>query len=215
MASVYSAGIDVNWVAPAIERNLRLLDDLPSYSWNAKNRWLQYTGDWLLVKNQLPTCIHHADSVGIPSTLRTSLIHQVLEESISGEEWSIVIQSDLMQPEFFEAANGNRMNGHGVVTSVRVSLLYMFSMLFNNIHCQQSTHVDIALTLAKHLYNRIRPGSKPPGIDIRNLRVLQSLVLLEDKTIPQRIRLQWYNVLPNSENLDYGFASAEVESGDS
>ncbi|GAB1201703.1 hypothetical protein APSETT445_000290 [Aspergillus pseudonomiae] len=120
---------------------------------------------------------------------------EVLEESISGEEWSIVIQSDLMQPEFFEAANGNRMNGHGVVTS--------------------STHVDIALTLAKHLYNRIRPGSKPSGIDIRNLRVLQSLVLLEDKTIPQRIRLQWYNVLPNSENLEYGFASAEVEFGDS
>ncbi|KAE8326987.1 hypothetical protein BDV39DRAFT_205400 [Aspergillus sergii] len=210
LASVYSAGIDVNWVEwhRPFERNLRLLDDLPSYSWNAKNHWLQYTGDWLLVKNQLPTCIQHADSVGIPSTLRTSLIHQVFEESISGEEGSIIIQSDLMQPEFFEAANGHRMNGHGVVTS--------------------SIHVDIALTLAKHLFDRIRPGSQCPGMDMRNLQVLQGLVLRENKTIPQQIRvvatadfskklsvqLQWYNVLPDSGHLDDGFASAEVDFGD-
>ena len=140
---LYSAGVDINWSEwnRPYERNLRLLTDLPAYSWNNKNFWIQYEGDWMLTKGQGPSSAESAGPGAIPSTLRTSLIHQVLEETISGETGSIVVRSDLMQPEFLEAANGHRMNGHGVVTSVSLSFyfpsplpcLLIFSVSLNRI----------------------------------------------------------------------------------
>jgi hypothetical protein len=117
---LYGSGIDINWVEwhRPFEKHLRLLDNLPAYIWNNKNYWIQYAGDWMLTKNQAPTITQNAGPVPIPSTLRTSLIHQVLEETVSDEAGYLVVRSDLMQPEFLEAANGHRMNGHAVVTSV-------------------------------------------------------------------------------------------------
>lgn len=118
LSTLYNCGVDINWNQWHLpfEKHLRLLDDLPAYSWNNKNYWIQYEGDWMLSKNSMPS--QNPAPSAVPSTLRTSLVHQVMEEDISGENGYLVIRSDLMQPDFLEAANGHRMNGYGVVTSV-------------------------------------------------------------------------------------------------
>lgn len=125
LSTLYNAGIDINWHewhAP-FEKNVRLLSHLPAYSWNSKNYWIQYEGDWMLSKNQAPS--QSAVPAAVPSTLRTSLVHQVLEDEIVDDTGYLVIRSDLMQPEFLEAASGHRMNGHGVVTSVSDFLIHL------------------------------------------------------------------------------------------
>jgi monodictyphenone polyketide synthase len=224
---LYGSGIDINWVEwhRPFEKQLRLLDNLPAYSWSNKNYWIQYAGDWMLTKNQAPTITQNAGPVPIPSTLRTSLIHQVLEETVSGEAGYLVVRSDLMQPEFLEAANGHRMNGHGVVTSV--SYCRLRESFLSLIICTQSIHADISFTLAQHLYSLIRPGSKCSGMNVRNFHVLEGLIVRKNRAVPQQIeiiatadfneklsvQLEWFNV--HSETGDTGdvFATGEVEFG--
>jgi asperthecin polyketide synthase len=53
-----------------------------------------------------------------PSGLRTSLIHQITEETVEEKTATIKIVSDLQHPDFLEAVHGHRMNNCGVATSV-------------------------------------------------------------------------------------------------
>lgn len=57
LAKLYEAEIDIDW--PAFHKefekdNLTLISDLPTYSFDTKNFWTQYEGDWLLHKNRAP-----------------------------------------------------------------------------------------------------------------------------------------------------------------
>jgi monodictyphenone polyketide synthase len=125
LAAVHSAGVLVNWdqFHRPFEKKcgLRLLD-LPTYAWNDKNHWIQYNGDWSLTKGNT---FYDAEKKagGNPlaaprSSLRTSLVHRVVEEIISGSAGRVVVQSDLMEPDFLAAVRGHEMNGAGVATSV-------------------------------------------------------------------------------------------------
>ncbi|KAM3081851.1 hypothetical protein ACMFMG_004321 [Clarireedia jacksonii] len=117
LAQMHIAGVDIDWNAwhSPFEKNLRLID-LPAYKWNNKNYWLQYNGDWMLHKDQMPRAV--SPEIETVSTLRTSLVHRVVHEKVWAEGAELVVRSDLMQPEFLEAASGHRMNGHNVITSV-------------------------------------------------------------------------------------------------
>ena len=124
LGALHCAGVEVGWSEfhRPFERGLRLLD-LPTYSWNDKNYWIQYNGDWALTKGNTfydaekgltaPKVAHVSQS-----GLRTSTVQQIIEESFQGSAGKVVMQSDLMQPDFLAAAHGHKMNGCGVVTSV-------------------------------------------------------------------------------------------------
>lgn len=124
MAALHLAGVKVAWTEfhRPFESRLRLLG-LPTYSWNEKHYWLQYTGDWCLTKGNTfygtqQTILAKTDSSPSKSHLQTSTVHEIIEETSDESGCSLVIQSDLMQPDFYAAAYGHRMNDCGVVTSV-------------------------------------------------------------------------------------------------
>jgi monodictyphenone polyketide synthase len=129
---LYSAGVPLsfNELHRPFEHALRLLD-LPTYSWNDKNYWIQYNGDWALTKGNTfydeekkQLLLHQQTrSLMVPprSSLRTSLVHQVVDETFDGSTGRVIVQSDLMQADFLAAARGHQMNGSGVVTSVSIS----------------------------------------------------------------------------------------------
>ena len=124
LGALHCAGVAIDWneFHSPFENGLRLLD-LPTYSWNDKNYWIMYNGDWALTKGNTyydaEKGITAAQIAPVPkSSLRTSTVQQVIEESFQGSTGKVVMQSDLMQPEFLAAANGHSMNGCGVVTSV-------------------------------------------------------------------------------------------------
>lgn len=127
LAVLHAAGVEVEWheFHRPFERGLRLLD-LPTYAWNEKNHWIMYNGDWALTKgNTFYDAEKKAAATPVSnplasthSSLRTSLVHRVTEETLSGAAGRIVIQSDMMQSDFLAAAWGHKMNGAGVVTSV-------------------------------------------------------------------------------------------------
>ena len=123
LGALHCAGVAVAWgeFHRPFESGMRLLD-LPTYAWNDKNYWLQYNGNWALTKGNT---FYDADASVKPSGIvphtdlrTTSTVQRVMDESFDGSAGRVVIQSDLMQPDFYAAAYGHKMNGCGVVTSV-------------------------------------------------------------------------------------------------
>ncbi|KAL7900505.1 polyketide synthase-like protein [Trichoderma sp. SZMC 28014] len=196
---LYSAGVPLRFdeFHRPFEHSLRLLD-LPTYAWNNKNYWLQYNGDWNLSKGNtyydeekkqlLLQQQPRQTAVSQRSGLRTSLVHEVVEEMFDGSAGRVVVQSDLMQPDFLKAAWGHQMNGAGVVTS--------------------SIHADIALTLGKYLYENLRPQAKTGGaaidMEMYNLVVRQGIVAQKNTNVPQMIQISI-----STPNIDSGLASLE------
>lgn len=119
---LHGTGVEIDWneFHRPFEHALRLLD-LPTYSWNNKNYWIQYKGDWALTKGNpaFETRKSTVVSGAVAPGPRTSTVQQIVEEKFEGSAGRVVMQSDLMQADFLEAAHGHKMNGCGVVTSVR------------------------------------------------------------------------------------------------
>ncbi|KAL7925621.1 polyketide synthase-like protein [Trichoderma austrokoningii] len=196
---LYSAGVPLRLdeFHRPFEHSLRLLD-LPTYAWNDKNYWLQYNGDWALSKGntyydeekkQLLLQEQTKTTVVAPrSGLRTSLVHEVVEEKFDSSAGRVVVQSDLMDPDFLIAAWGHQMNNAGVITS--------------------SVHADIALTLGKYLHEKLRPQAKAGGVavdmEMYNMSVREGIVAQRNTNVPQMIQ-----VSISTPNIDSGVANLE------
>jgi monodictyphenone polyketide synthase len=132
LAALHSVGIKIEWgeFHSPFEKSLSQLD-LPTYAWNEKRYWIQYKGDWALTKGNM----FYDEEKGLnkphgalaepKSTLSTSTVQQIIDQRFDGSAGSVTIQSDLMQADFRAAAWGHKMNGCGVVTSVRSCLLIL------------------------------------------------------------------------------------------
>ena len=136
MAALHLTGLPVDWneFHRAFESRLRLLD-LPTYAFNEKNHWLPYKGTWCLTKgnefygSQVEVRSAVVAAPAAPrSEISTSTVQQIVEQTFDGAAGSVTMQSDLMQPDLFAAANGHRMNDCGVVTSVSTSLLFTLTI---------------------------------------------------------------------------------------
>ena len=124
LSALHCAGAELDWneFHRPFEKRLRLLD-LPTYSWNEKNHWIMYNGDWVLTKgNTYYDAEKRAtapQAAPVPKLiLETSAVQQVIEEKFEGSSGKVTIQSDLMQTDFLDAANGHNINGRGVVSLV-------------------------------------------------------------------------------------------------
>jgi acyl transferase domain-containing protein len=137
MAALHLAGVELDWNqfhSPFADRNQLQLVDLPTYTWDEKQYWLQYNGDWCLTKgntyyhDNLETTKQVASATPVYESL-SSLVQNIIDVEIEGSAGAVVMQSDLMQKDFLAAAHGHRMNDCGVVTSVSslsISLLCAF-----------------------------------------------------------------------------------------
>ena len=123
MTFLHCEGVSLNWneFFRPYEKARQLLE-LKAYSWNNKNYWIPYHGTWTLdkafAKDNLRgrSALTSFPSAG--SSLRTSLIHQVVKEEFLGTSGQLIAISDMMHPDFYSALHGHVMNEHGVATSV-------------------------------------------------------------------------------------------------
>ncbi|KAG5980256.1 Type I Iterative PKS [Claviceps digitariae] len=228
LAALHNSGVDIFWneFHGPFEKRLRLLH-LPTYSWNNKNYWMQYMGDWCLTKGNtfyrpLTSSTSAGSSSSSPSssssssassltpavsTFCTSTVQSIIEERFSGAGGTVVMQSDLMHPDFYDAASGHRMNDCAVVTS--------------------SIHADIAYTLADYLLQKLLPASsKTTKANFQDLVVTKGLVGKRDRKSPQLLRvtaqvtdihthsvaLTWQNV-DNDGTVHEAFATAKLTFG--
>ena len=122
LCQLHSAGVEIDWKEynRPYEKALKLLD-LPTYAWTNKNFWIQYTGDWSLVKGnqQIAQPEETMDlPPKLPPGLQTSSIHGIVEESYSDHSAKLVVETDIRDPSMLEAVDGRAMNGYGVLPGV-------------------------------------------------------------------------------------------------
>ncbi|KAL2856565.1 hypothetical protein BJY01DRAFT_169849 [Aspergillus pseudoustus] len=178
---------------------------LPKYNWNEVNYWIQYIGTWTLDKAFLKYGLPNKarDIRPAPSGLRTSLIHQITEETVEEKTATVKIVSDMQHPDFLEAIHGHRMNNCGVATS--------------------SIWTDMAFTVGEYLYRRLVPKGDV-YLNFGELEVLHAQVASSEKNCTQplaleahldlsthRMSLSWFNVDPESgQRAPESFATGSV-----
>jgi acyl transferase domain-containing protein len=122
LSTLHTAGLPIDWneYHRDFTRSLRLLD-LPSYSFDDKNYWIQYEGDWCLTKGQ-KKAITPAHVEEVP-TFSTSTIHKITSELITGDEILLTSETDLARTDIRGVVSGHLVNGAMLCPSVRLTSL--------------------------------------------------------------------------------------------
>ncbi|KAL9604622.1 MAG: hypothetical protein Q9219_000342 [cf. Caloplaca sp. 3 TL-2023] len=190
LSGLHLAGIQVNWE----EYHRDFLDSLqllhlPTYAFDNKNYWIQYTGDWNLSKGQIKALGNIAE---VPvSTLSTTSIHRVLSEVVDGDKATIVTESDVSRADLFAAVSGHMVNGTAL--------------------CPSSLYADMAMTVGEYLYKLLRPDNA--GVEMNVCKMEVSKPFIAEATAPkgQTIRLSATLQLANN-RADLVFSSGSGKS---
>ena len=117
LSALHTAGTVIDWneYHREFSPSLRLLN-LPTYSFDDKNYWIQYEGDWCLTKGQ-PQAIMPPATEKI-SKLCTSSVHKITSEIVNGDEVTVSIESDISKQELRGVVSGHVVNGTMLCPSV-------------------------------------------------------------------------------------------------
>ena len=120
LASLHLAGAEIRWGGYHQEYNAsHEVLQLPAYTWDSKNHWIQYVHDWCLTKGNSPALIV---SQPVASKLSTSSVQRIVEEYSEGDKVKVVIESDLEDPDLNAVLQAHKVNGAALCPSV--SLIY-------------------------------------------------------------------------------------------
>ncbi|KAL8715826.1 MAG: hypothetical protein Q9220_000493 [cf. Caloplaca sp. 1 TL-2023] len=168
LSGLHLAGVHVQWEEYHRDFHscVQLLD-LPTYAFDNKNYWIQYTGDWNLTKGQIGGLASLAE---VPkSNLSTTSIHRVLSEVVDGDKATIVTESDVTQTELLAAVGGHVVNGTAL--------------------CPSSLYADMAYTVSEHLYKLLRPDAPAIQMNVCNMEVSKPFIAEPSGPKGQMIRL--------------------------
>nr|ACH72076.2 polyketide synthase [Dirinaria applanata] len=155
LAALHTAGLVIDW--NEYHRDflhcVRMLD-LPTYAFDNKNYWIQYTGDRNLTKGQVSglTLLPEA----ITPSISTTTVQKVISESVEKDRASMVIESDISRPDLLAAISGHLVNG----TALRPSSIYG----------------DMALTVCNYLYKLLRPNLDSIGMNVCHMEVFKPFI---------------------------------------
>ncbi|KAK3373299.1 hypothetical protein B0T24DRAFT_702860 [Lasiosphaeria ovina] len=157
LCTLHTAGlnIDFNEYHHDFSQSVRLLD-LPSYSFDEKNYWLQYSGDWCLSKNRVGTSAAPKAIQAAKPKLATTTVQKIIREEVKGDIAIVEIESDLCQPQLRNAVSGHLVNGAPL--------------------CPSSLYGDMAITVCDYAYKLLRPDSEKIGCNVAHMEVPKTLI---------------------------------------
>lgn len=154
LASLYTSGLDVDWNEYHRDFNAaQQLLRLPTYGFDLKNYWIYYTGNWCLTKGDTTPVAGLAKTV---PKLCTTSVQNVIEENFQQSTGTVTIESNVADPTLRKAFEGHQVN--------------------NNALCPSSLYADMALTVAKYLYQQLKPGTEVPAMSINKMEASKSLI---------------------------------------
>ncbi|KAF3760531.1 hypothetical protein M406DRAFT_334164 [Cryphonectria parasitica EP155] len=167
LCTLHSAGLNIDWneFHRDFAGSVRILD-LPSYSFDEKNYWLQYTGDWCITKNRRALAAA-ADVVTKPlrPRLSTSSVQNVISEEVQGDVAIVEIESNLSREDLRLVVSGHQVNGAPL--------------------CPSSLYGDMAMTVADYAYRLVRPNADKLGCNVGHMEVPKTLIF--DDTLERHI----------------------------
>ena len=168
LSVLHTSGLSIDWN----EYHRDFLDcvqmlDLPAYSFDNKNYWIQYTGDWNLHKGQVLglAAIPEAE---VPK-LSTTTVHRVTSEVVDADKATVVIESDISRPDLLAAISGHVVNGTAL--------------------CPSSIYGDMAMTIGEYLYKLVRPKTEIVHMNVCHMEVFKPFIANDDGGKGQILRL--------------------------
>ncbi|KAH8879977.1 ketoacyl-synt-domain-containing protein [Thozetella sp. PMI_491] len=160
LCTLHTAGLNIDWneFHRDFSQSVRLLD-LPSYSFDEKNYWLQYTGGWSLTKNRVGTTAAQAIEPAKPK-LSTTTVQKLVKEELKDDVAVVETESEICQEQLRNAVSGHLVNGAAL--------------------CPSSLYGDMAMTICEYAYKLLRPEAKNVGYNVAHMEVPKSLVFDED-----------------------------------
>jgi naphtho-gamma-pyrone polyketide synthase len=131
LSSLYLAGHDINW--GEYHRDFTAGHEvlqLPAYSWDNKNYWIQYEHNWTLTKGDPPTTVPEVAKVS--SSFSTISVQKILEEREEGTSATVLMESDFQHPLLKAVASGHRVNGAQLCPSVSDMWFHCYCLLSTN-----------------------------------------------------------------------------------
>ncbi|MCJ1401237.1 hypothetical protein MMC11_004449 [Xylographa trunciseda] len=186
LTALYNVGVDISWREyhrdfKASQKVLKL----PAYSWDLKSYWMQYVNDWSLRKGDPPLVsgnpavlctpprtAHSAAPKATPlpqkklPRLESTTIHSIVEEKVTQNGGSIILESDISRPDLNPFVQGHKVNGIPL--------------------CTPSVYADIALSLGRYLQERYWPEVKDLGIDVAEMTIMKALIAAASGAQPLR-----------------------------
>lgn len=159
LSVLHTSGVTIDWneyhrdFLPCVQ-----MLDLPTYAFDNKNYWIQYTGDWNLTKGQVTGNLAISPEAVTPSISTTS-VQKVISESAEVDRASMVIESDISRPDLLAAISGHQVNGTAL--------------------CPSSIYGDMALTVCNYLYKLLRPGVESIGMNVCDMEVFKPFIAKE------------------------------------
>ncbi|RDW58256.1 hypothetical protein BP6252_13667 [Coleophoma cylindrospora] len=153
----YSVGADIRWAE--LQRDFTAshrLVQLPAYAWDLKEYWMQYVNDWSLRKGDPPLTITG------PSSLESTTIHRVVEETGDSEKAHIVLEADIARKDLAPLVQGHEVDGIPL--------------------CTPSVYGDIALTLGTYLLQKYLPNQQENLVDVSDMVISKALILKDGAT---------------------------------
>ena len=133
ISKLYMAGTDIQWreFHRDFQSSQKVLQ-LPNYRWDLKAYWMQYVNDWSLRKGNPPLTqigpsqeaaqaeptIPRIEKPTIPR-IESTTIHTVVEETVSGNQGLLVLESDISRPDLNPLVQGHKVNGVPLCTPVK------------------------------------------------------------------------------------------------
>lgn len=188
LCTLHTAGlnIDFNEYHRDFSTATRLLD-LPSYSFDEKNYWLQYTGDWSLSKNRVGTAAAPKALEAAKPKLSTTSVQRVVSEEIKDDVVTVEIESDLAQEQLRHAVSGHQVNGAPLIPS--------------------SLYGDMAMTVCDYAYKMLIPDATNIGCNVAALEVPKTLIF-DDTAKSHMLRLKVVSQ-PKAGFCDIEFSTGE------
>ncbi|KAI0137980.1 polyketide synthase [Hypoxylon sp. NC0597] len=170
LCTLHSAGLNIDWneFHRDFDASVRLLD-LPAYSFDLKNYWLQYTGEWCLTKNRgaLPAPTKAIEPAR--PKLSTTTVQKITKEEVKGDIAILETESDLAEENLRKICLGHRCNG----TTLTPSTLY----------------ADMAETICEYGYKLLRPETEDIGMNVAQMEVTKTLIF-DAKAASQMLRME-------------------------
>ncbi|KAK3938759.1 hypothetical protein QBC46DRAFT_439652 [Diplogelasinospora grovesii] len=161
LAALYESGVEIKWAEyhRSFSGSLSVLR-LPSYNWDLKEYWMQYTGDWTLYKGSVDF------RQGAPA-LSTTCVHKLVEEKKDGNSVLVVGECDVLRDDVDHFVRGHRVNNVPLVTP--------------------SVYAEMALVLGEYLRKQ-QPELSGCLVDLQHMDVQRPFATKSKGQGPQLLR---------------------------
>ncbi len=156
LCTLHAAGLNLDWneYHRDFDASVRLLD-LPTYSFDLKNYWLQYEGDWCLTKNRGALAAPAKAIEPAKPKLSTTSVHKITNEEVKGDIVIIDTETEMTEENMRKILTGHLVNGNALTPS--------------------SLYGDMALTICEYAYKLLHPDSQNIGMNVSNVECPKTL----------------------------------------